>query len=293
MKKIKVLAPAKINLTLDVLGKRPDGYHNISTIMQAIDLYDTVTLSENESGEITISCDYEGVPCNEKNICYKAAEKFFEKTKQLNKGLHIHIDKIIPTQAGMAGGSSDGAAVLLGLNQMYNTFLNMNELCEIGEKIGADVPFCIVGGTKYCTGIGTEMKKVPSLRCNLVVCKPDTISVSTAEAYKKVDALNPHPAYTDEMIKALYSFDMFKISSTLFNDFELALQLAEVNEVKKIMYKCKANGASMTGSGSAVFAMFTSDKKAQKCAEKLRESYNKVFVCSPIKDGCRVEEIVE
>lgn len=286
---IKVLAPAKINLTLDVVSKRSDGYHEISSIMQAVDLYDTVTLSDNDSKAITISCNYEGVPCDDTNICYKAADLFFNYTKKENRGLHIDIDKKIPTQAGLAGGSSDGAAVLLGLNRMYEAALTPSQLHEICEKIGADVPFCLEGGTKYATGIGTTLKKVPGIsRCQLVICKPDCVSVSTAEAYQKVDALNPHPLYTDEMIKSLFSRDMFRITTTLFNDFELALQIPEVNDIKKIMYKCKSMGASMSGSGSAVFGIFTSKRKAEKCVKKLQENYKEVFLCNPIKDGCKV-----
>ena len=288
--KTTVKAPAKINLTLEVLSKRPDGYHEISTIMQAVSLYDTVTLSTNDSGEITISCNYEGVPCDEKNICYKAAERYFEYTKQENKGLHIDIDKQIPTQAGLAGGSSDGAAVIMGLNAMFGTMLKPAEMYTLGERVGADVPFCVAGGTKLCTGIGTTMKKLPSFNCSdIVICKPQTVSVSTAEAYQKVDALNPHPSYTDEMIKALYSRDMFLISSTFFNDFELALQIPEVNAIKSIMLKNKARGAGMSGSGSAVYAVFTSSRKAKQCYEALKEQYPETFLCKPIKVGCAVE----
>ena len=286
---IKVLAPAKINLTLDVLRKRPDGYHDISTIMQAVDLYDTITVSDNDSGKVTLSCNYEGVPCDDRNICAKAAYRFFEYCKMDVKGVHIDIDKKIPTQAGLAGGSSDGAATILGLNNLFGTMLKSAEMHEIAEKVGADVPFCLEGGTKLATGIGTTLKKVPPFHCaQLVICKPDTVSVSTADAYQKVDALNSHPAYTDEMIKALYSRDMFQISTTLFNDFELALQIPEVNEIKRTMLNCKANGAGMSGSGSAVFAIFTSERKAKKCYETLKETYKETFLCKPVKDGCKV-----
>lgn len=288
--KIKVLAPAKINLTLDVTGKRPDGYHNIESVMQAVDLYDEVTLTDNNSGEITISCNYEGVPCDESNICYKSAKRFFDYTKMDVKGVHIDINKKIPTQAGLAGGSSDGAAVIMGLNAMFNTMLNQQEMHEIAEKIGADVPFCLVGGTKLCTGIGTTIKKMPVFRCeSIVIAKPNSVSVSTADAYRKVDALNPHPSYTNEMVKSLYSRDIFRITTTIFNDFELALQIPEVVELKSKMLKLKARGVGMSGSGSAVFAVFTSTCRAKKCFEKLKEEYDEVFLCKPIKDGCTVE----
>lgn len=288
---IKVLAPAKINLTLDVVGRRPDGYHDIATIMQAVNLYDTVTLYDNDSGEVTVSCDYAGVPCDETNICVKAAHKFFEYCKMDVKGVHINIDKKIPTEAGLAGGSSDGAAVIYGLNQLFNTSLAEDDFHAIAGKVGADVPFCLVGGTKFATGIGTSLKKLPDFHCDsIVICKPDNVSVSTAIAYKKVDDLNrPHPLYTDEMIKALYSRDVFQISATLFNDFEIALKLPEVNEIKKIMLEAKAEGAGMTGSGSAVFGIFTSERKAKKCYDLLKKTYKNTFICNPIKDGCKID----
>lgn len=287
---VKVKAPAKINLTLEVLGKRPDGYHSISTVMQAIDLYDIITITDNDSGKVTISCSYEGVPCDDSNICAKAAYRFFEYNKMEVKGIHIDIEKKIPTQAGLAGGSSDGAAVIMGLNSMFGTMLRPAEMNAIGERVGADVPFCIEGGTKLCTGIGTTIKSLPAFHCtNIVVCKPDTVSVSTGEAYRKVDTLQKHPSYTDEMVKALYSRDMFMISTTIFNDFELALQIPEVNEIKSVMIKEKARGAGMSGSGSAVFALFTSKHRAQKCYETLKEKYPDTFLCKTVKIGCSVE----
>ena len=287
---IKLKAPAKINLSLDVRGKRPDGYHELSTVMQTVSLYDEITMTDNDSGRVTISCDYAGVPCDDRNICAKAAYKFFDYCRLPVSGVHIRIDKTIPTQAGLAGGSSDGAAVIVGLNQLFNTKLSPKEMLDIGERVGADVPFCIEGGTKLCTGIGATMKKVPSLRdvC-LVICKPDTVSVSTAEAYQKVDALATHPCFTDEMVKALYSRDLFMITSTIFNDFELALQIPEVNVIKKRMLDLKAKGAGMSGSGSAVFAVFSSESRAKKCAEALKADYPQTFLCQPVKIGCSIE----
>ena len=289
--KITVKAPAKINLSLDVLGKRPDGYHEISTVMQAVSLYDTVTVTDNDSGEVTVFCGYEGVPNDESNIAVKAALRFFDYCKMPKKGVHIEIDKQIPTQAGLAGGSSDGAAVIFALNQLFSAHLNPADMHAIAERVGADVPFCVQGGTKLCTGIGATLKKLPSLSCSdIVICKPDAVSVSTAEAYKKVDALAPHPCYTDEMVKAIYSRDMFMITSTIFNDFELALQIPEVNEIKSVMLKNKAKGAGMSGSGSAVFAVFTSSNKAQKCCDELKEKYPQTFLCKPVNIGCEVVE---
>lgn len=286
---VKVLAPAKINLSLDILRRRPDGYHDVSMVMQTVSLYDTVTVSLNESREITVSCNWEGVPCDEKNIVCKAAEAFFRYTHQENPGVHIDIDKKIPTQAGLAGGSTDGAAVLIALNKLLSGYLKPGEMAEIAEKLGADVPFCLSGGTQQASGTGTNLRKITAFpNCHLVICKPP-VSVSTAEAYQKCDLAEfTHPEYTAEMIKALYRRDMYTITSCLYNDFEVALALEEVREVKKIMYQCKAKGACMTGSGSAVFAVFTSLRKAEKCAETLKKQYEHVFLCAPVKEGCKI-----
>ncbi len=286
---IKVNAPAKINLSLDILKRRPDGYHEVSMVMQTIDLYDTVTVTENDSKEITISCDYEGVPCDKKNIAYKAADLFFNYTRIENPGIHINIDKKIPTQAGMAGGSTDGAAVIIALNKMFNTYLPVKTMMEIGARFGADVPFCIEGGTQLATGIGTDLKKIHSFPdCYIVVCKPN-VSVSTAEAYALCDKMNfTHPPFTKELVKAIYLRDIYLITSSLYNDFEVALDLEEVKNVKRIMYKCKSSGACMTGSGSAAFGIFTSENKAKKCVLMLKEKYDNVFLCRPVKDGCKI-----
>ncbi len=287
--KVKVKAPAKINLSLDVLKKRPDGYHDVSMVMQAVSLYDFVTIETIVEDEIKIICDYPDVPCNEKNIAYKACEKFFNYTKTEATGLKITIDKFIPTQAGLAGGSADGAAVILGLNKLFSTHLKESEMCEIGEKIGADVPFCIVGGTKLASGTGTKLDKMVSIpRCDIVICKPD-LSISTAEAYNRIDSLNlSHPEYTAEMVKAIYARDIWMMTSTLYNDFEVAVDLDEIKIIKKIMLNNNALGAAMSGSGSAVFGIFNSSRKAEKCLKVLKETYQKVFICNPVKEGCTV-----
>lgn len=289
--KVKVQAPAKINMSLDVLRRRPDGYHDVSMVMQAVGLYDYVTVETTDSKEIEIRCDYEGVPCDERNIAYKSAAAFFKHTETENCGILITIDKHIPTQAGLAGGSADGAAVIVALNKLFSTHLKEKEMCEIGERIGADVPFCIVGGTKLASGTGTKLKKMVSIpRCKIVICKPE-VSVSTAEAYSKIDSANlSHPEFTAEMVKAIYARDIWMVTSCMLNDFEIALDLDEIKEVKKVMLKNKALGACMSGSGSAVFAIFNNEKKAEKCLQALKKDYNEVFLCEPVKEGCSVIE---
>ena len=287
--KIKVQAPAKINLSLDILGRRPDGYHDVLMVMQTIDLYDTVTITADDSKEITISCGYPGVPCDEHNLAYKAASLFFEYTHIENPGIVIDIEKKIPTQAGMAGGSTDAAAVIMGLNKMFGTYLPVKTMTEVSARLGADVPFCVQGGTVRASGTGTDLHKLAPLPdCYIVVCKPP-VSVSTAEAYALCDKMNfTHPPFTQELVKALYLRDMFMITSSLYNDFEVALNLDEVMDIKKIMYKAKSRGAVMTGSGSAVFGIFSSAKRAEKCVDMLKEKYACVHLCRPIKHGCAI-----
>ena len=289
--KVKVQAPAKINMSLDVLRRRPDGYHDVSMVMQAVSLYDYVTVEKSDTGDIEIFCDYEGVPCDESNIAYKSASAFFKYTDIDNTGIKISIEKSIPTQAGLAGGSADGAAVIVALNKLFSTHLKEKEMREIGERVGADVPFCIVGGTKLAEGTGTKLKKMISIpRCSIVICKPD-VSVSTAEAYSKIDSAElSHPEFTAEMVKAIYARDIYMVTSCMLNDFEIALNFDEIRNVKRVMLKNKALGACMSGSGSAVFAIFNSEKKAYKCVETLKKDYRDVFLCVPEKEGCRVIE---
>lgn len=290
---ITVKAPAKINLTLDIVGKRPDGYHDVAMVMQTVSLYDTVTVdaADGEGDSIAVTCPaYPDVPCDERNIVCKAARAFYRHTEVTPKPLTIHVDKIIPTQAGLAGGSSDGAAVVLALNQLYETRLGMDEMAEICARFGSDVPFCLLGGTMLATGTGTTLKKLIAMpKCHIVICKPD-ISVSTAEAYAKCDARPPKGfLYTDELIKRLCSHDIRGLSSCLYNEFEQVMSLDEINEIKRVMLNEKALGALMSGSGSAVYAIFNNEKKAQNCVNVLKKKYDKVFLVSPTKTGCFIE----
>lgn len=293
--KVTVKAPAKINLTLDIVGKRADGYHDVAMVMQTVSLYDTVTVEKlsDESDGITVSCPaYPDVPTDESNIACKAARAFFEKTGIDPAPLAITIDKVIPTQAGLAGGSTDGAAVVLALNQLFETRLKMDEMADICSRFGSDVPFCLLGGTMLATGTGTTLKKLRAMPdCHIVICKPE-ISVSTAAAYAACDAREPKGfLYTDELIKRLYSRDIRGLSTCLYNEFEQVMELPVINEIKKQMLSCKALGASMSGSGSAVYAIFLNKKKAEACVNILKENYNNVFLTQPLKVGCTVETV--
>jgi len=285
----KATAPAKINLTLDILGKRPDGYHDVAMIMQSVSLSDTVELTLTDTENIAIACSDPSIPCDSRNIVYKCADAFFKTTGVKNTGISLYIEKVIPCEAGLAGGSADGAATLRLLNLAFDAHLTDKELCEIGAKVGADIPFCVVGGTKLAIGTGTTLHKVRSMpKCFIVIVKPE-VSVSTKEAYALADGRKGlRIKYTDYCKQMLYSGDLSGIASTLHNDFEEVLNLEDINEVKEVVYKCKALGAAMSGSGSAVFAIFRNERKAQKCIDKLKETYSKVYLTVPVAKGAEI-----
>ncbi|MDO4747663.1 MAG: 4-(cytidine 5'-diphospho)-2-C-methyl-D-erythritol kinase [Eubacteriales bacterium] len=290
---LKVQAPAKINLSLDILGKRPDGYHEVSMVMQAVSLYDIVTVSDEvadcKQSDVLVTCDVAGIPTDESNIVCKAYRAFLRYTAVEPKKISIDIQKNIPSQAGLAGGSTDAAAVILALNRIFDTKLTTEQMCEIGTNVGADVPFCIVGGTKLASGIGTTMSKLPSLtKCDILICKPD-VSVSTAQAYEKADSRESKMfVATEEVVKHIFHRNLRAVSQCLYNDFEAVMQIPQISDIKKLMLKNKALGACMSGSGSAVFGIFLNEKKAAKCKDKMSEQFDKLFLCTPIKDGCKI-----
>jgi 4-diphosphocytidyl-2-C-methyl-D-erythritol kinase len=261
-------------------------------VMQTVSLYDTVEIEvkENGGGNEVFCPAYPDVPADESNIVCKAARAFFRETDTAEKPLTISIDKKIPTQAGLAGGSADGAAVILALNKIFETHLSMGEMADIAAKVGSDVSFSLLGGTMLATGTGTTLKKLRAIpACTIVICKPE-ISVSTAEAYARCDSRDPKGfLYTDELVKRLYSRDIRGMATCLYNEFEQVMQLGEISEIKRLMMRHKALGASMSGSGSAVYAIFLNEKKAGACAAALKEQYRHVFVTRPISVGCTIE----
>lgn len=290
--KLKVLAPAKINLSLDIVCKRPDGYHDVAMVMQAVSLYDTVTVSDevDENAPVfTVTCNVAGIPTDEKNIVCKAAKAFYKYCDIEEKKISIDIEKKIPHEAGLAGGSTDAAAVILALNRICDTMLTIEQMCDIGARVGADVPFCLMGGTVLAKGIGTTMSKLPPLtKCYILICKPD-VSVSTAEAYAKSDS-KPSKGFlvTDEVVKMVCKRNLRGVSQCLYNEFEAVMQLDDITNIKKMMIKNKALGACMSGSGSAVFGIFLDEKKAQKCMEAMSAQYDKLYICEPLKGGCEI-----
>lgn len=279
-----VLAPAKINLGLEILGKNNDGYHNVEMVMQTVSLYDKVTVSVTSNGDINVICD-KNINCeSNRNIAYRCAEEFFEYTKIKNPGITIKISKNIPMEAGLAGGSTDGAGTLIALNKIFGTNLSTDELMNLGAKIGADVPFCVLKGTAIATGIGTDLAKISTFQdYSVVIVKPD-FSISTKEAYEKSDSLDikNHTKF-DKLLKALKEKNTVKIGENLFNRFESVISQKEIFYIKDKLINLGANGAIMSGSGSSVFGIFENSAKASNALEALKKEYTQVFLCRPIK----------
>lgn len=291
MDSISVSAPAKINLSLDILGKRNDGYHDVKMVMQAVSLCDTikVKIDKDGSSEIYVSCDDPLVPADDKNIVYKATNVFYERLGIKDTDTYIEIEKKIPMQAGLAGGSTDAAAVILALNFLFDTNLKTDDMADIASYVGSDVPFCLYGGTMIASGRGTILKKTVSLpKCSIVIVKPD-VSVSTKEAYDRCDSrMYKQFVYSDEVIKKICERNLRGVCDLLYNEFEEVMQIEEINNIKKSFIKNKALGSSMTGSGSAVYGIFLNEKKAKNCIEKMKDEYENIYLCEPLKDGCRI-----
>lgn len=278
---LELIAYAKINLGLDITGKREDGYHDLKTIMQQIDLYDTIRLyaeaesgGSGEKGQILISCSDSLVPSDERNLAYKAARFLFDEF-EITDSLLIEIDKAIPVSAGLAGGSTDAAAVLMGVNDHFGLGLSREELISRGVKLGADVPFCIMGGTAYAGGVGEELVPLGAMDDYIVlVAVPDT-RVSTKWAYNAYDEMAAngnirHPDI-DQMRAAIEMEDFGCIPEFLGNVLEYATipEYPIISKVKNTMMQNGAAGALMSGSGPSVYGLFMDEDKAAKAYDVL------------------------
>lgn len=282
--RVTVLAPAKINLTLDVTGKRENGYHDVEMVMQTISLYDRVTVSvtwgEKKPKGIQISCSLPILPADETNLAHRAAVLFYEYTGLTHETTRIHIEKKIPIAAGLAGGSSDAAAVLRGLNQLHESKLSNDALREIGLKIGADVPYCIEGGTVLATGIGEKLERINAMvNCFVVLCRPP-FGVLTKEIYEAIDmhtGLN-HPD-TKGMVRALASQNYEKICQKLCNVMQevTAERHPKVLEIRDLLLRHGAGGALMSGSGPTVYGLFLDENRARTAEKMLRHRFSDVF----------------
>lgn len=292
--KVKINAYAKINLMLDIIAQRTDGYHDLFMIMQSVSTHDTVTVSVTKAKKIEITCKTYGIPLDEHNICWKAADAFFKYTKKKNKGILIDIKKKIPHAAGLAGGSADGAAVIIALNEIYKTNLTENELCEIGVKIGADLPFCLTGGTLLAQGIGDKLSKVkPLKKCYIVLAKPD-YDVNTGYAYKQFDEYGKTRT-PDKfgMLCAIQSGSLENISCKMENVFEQFIEVPKRVDIKEILKSNGALGVCMSGSGPTVFGIFENKENAQKAAEELKDIAKDIDICTPVRKGCKIAQIIE
>lgn len=276
MNQLRLKALAKINLGLDVLKRREDGYHEVKMIMQTIRLHDQIHMRKIEEDEIRIRTNLYYLPNNENNLAYKAA-KMLKDEFGLPGGVSINLKKMIPVAAGMAGGSADAAAVLFGMNKMYGLKLSMQELMDRGVKLGADVPYCIMRGTALAEGIGERLTKLPAMpKCHILIAKPP-INVSTRFVYENLHAndLKPedHPA-VDAQLEALKEGNLEKLVANMGNVLENVTisEYPVINEIKQMMMSHGALGSMMSGSGPTVFGIFTNYAQAREAYHQIEKS---------------------
>lgn len=273
MNRIQMKALAKVNLGLDVIRRREDGYHEVKMIMQTVRLYDRIILEKTQKG-ISMETNLSFLPVNEQNIAYRAAKMLMDEF-HIQSGLHIKIDKHIPVAAGMAGGSTDGAAVLYGVNKIFELGLTKRQLMERGVKLGADVPYCIMRGTVLSEGIGEILTPVSSLPdCHILIAKPP-VSVSTKHVYEnlKLDKIEKHPDI-DGMVEALRIEDLHGVTQRMENVLETVTipEHPEIQQIKDLMIKEGALNALMSGSGPTVFGIFDDREKGMRARDLLRKS---------------------
>jgi len=272
MRFITVKSRAKINLSLDVIGKRTDGYHEVQMIMQQVNLFDEIKVIENkDNNRITVTSNCDFIPKNNTNIAYKAAEIIKERFN-IPYGINIHIQKNIPVAAGLAGGSSNAAGVLTALNKMWDLDLSTEELMDIGVKIGADVPFCILGSAALAEGIGERLTPINGLKNTWIVLAKPSISVSTAEVYRslEMDKIIKRPE-TGKLIQAIEDQDLYTVSSEMINVLETVTERKHsvIRQLKGKMMEYNALGSMMSGSGPTVFGIFRNYKKAKAAYDNL------------------------
>ena len=280
---MKTKAYAKVNIALDVIGKREDGYHLLKMIMQAIDLYDEIIVEKIDKG-IKINCNKPYVPTDERNLAYKAAKLFIDKFN-INSGVSITIKKNIPVSAGLAGGSTDCAAVLKLMNSIFKTNLTDQELMDLGVKLGADVPYCIVGGTALCEGIGEKITKIKPFKDKILVLVKPPFGVSTKAVYQDFDLSKVvfHPD-VEGLIKNIEKDNLDYVVKNMINLLEnvTLLKYKEIISIKQAMIENGSIGSMMSGSGPTVFAFFDDMVKAQKCYDVMKKKYKDTYITRTI-----------
>lgn len=284
MAKIDINSYAKINLFLDVLNKREDGYHNIKSLMQTIDLHDNLQISESKSG-IELSCDNYNIPLDERNTCHKAAKLIMDKFN-IKAGLKIEIKKIIPDKAGLAGGSSNAAAVIKAINELWKLGMSIDDMQEIGAKIGADVAFCVRGGTCLCEGLGDIITELNSfIWQNILVIKP-SFSISTPLAYKTLRTKDHNHYMDNNILYYINNNEHYNTCMSIANTLELAafrLQ-PQIPLIKEEFKETGAISSLMTGSGSAVFGFYDDKASLMKAYDKLSKKYDKIFITKTVNN---------
>ena len=278
-------AYAKLNLTLDVLGKRPDGYHDLKSVMQTVSLYDMVEMDIGTGGPWKLICGREDIPCDERNLAWKAAKLYCDTRGKEPDGITIRIEKQIPSGAGMGGGSADAAAVLRMLNRHYGDLLTLEDLADLSAEIGSDIPFCVWGGTVMCEGRGEIMRRLPDCPgCVILGCKPE-FSVSTPVLFRKIDSVEimKHPDH-DAMERALEVGDIGAIAREIYNVFDpvVSEDHPEISHIKSVCDSHGALASQMTGSGSVVFAVMPDAVSAEQAAIVLKQTYSQVFFAEPV-----------
>lgn len=291
MNSIELKSRAKINLSIDVLGKLPNGYHLVEMIMQTIDLYDIITIKRTINKEIIIKSDSSEIPLDNNNIVYKAANLIRNQFK-IDKGIEIFIQKNIPVAAGMAGGSSNAAAVLVGLNKLWNLNLSEKELQDLGFKLGADVPFCISGNAALAEGLGEKLTDIKGLppNVNILICKPE-LFISTRDVYEGLNLNNiQNRPNNDALLSHLECGDVKFVAKNMANVLEgvTAKKHKEIDEIKQTMISYDALGSMMSGSGPTVFGLFENGEDALKCKNKLIKKYKQVYIVNSSEKGVEI-----
>ena len=290
MSRLKLLCAAKINLSLDVTGKLPNGYHTLDSIFQSVSVYDTLTLTVTDGEGIELACETPGVPCDESNLAWKAAQAYLDAAN-LQKHVAITLEKGIPSGAGMGGGSADAAGVLWGLNELLSGGFSNEALRRIGVKLGADVPFILLGGTALARGIGEDLKSLSPLpeSFKFVIVKGEE-SVSTPAAYKAIDTLGedtPHPD-TAGVLWAVETKDEERLAEKCANLFEYAVPCEDVQRAEERLQAMGALAAVMTGSGAAVFGIFpmkTPGEQLEGIADTLRQEFTFAQAAHPVESA--------
>ena len=277
---------AKLNLTLDILRKRPDGYHDLRMVMQSIDLTDTLVVRPGTGEGIQVGTNLDFLPNGDKNLAAIAARQFWKAMGKEPVPLDIEIQKRIPVCAGMAGGSSDAAAVLRGLNEQEGFPFSMEELAHVGESVGSDVPYCVLGGTALAEGRGEILTVLPALpKCHVVVCKPD-FPISTPELFHRIDSVKVRRRPdTAGVLAALEADDLEGVARRMYNVFEDVLnerQAAQVTQIKRTLIEYGALGATMSGTGPTAFGLFSDRKQAEQAYESLAQDYRETYLTQTV-----------